>query len=262
MEFRWSNNKLYQNNLGMINTYKKIDVDTFLNTLKEDGVFIIEDFLTKEELVRLTREVKSTHQKSGLEYKFGSVYNTGALNNLKYKSAHYQLFNKSWMFDLFFKYNNGVTKGYGQDIYSTHDFKFDGSLARNGYLHFDRNHALKYFVYLNDTTEENAAFFIQPKSHVIGKKLRINQWNGFFPKPNESIFNKIFRKIFSKKYEHIRNRIELDFKEYFNENEIIAVEQKEGSLIVFDSDCFHRGGLIKKQGLERLIIRMHNHLSF
>lgn len=246
----------------MINAYKKIDTDTFLKTLKKDGVFIIEDFLKKEELEHLTHEVKDTHEKSGIEYKFGTLYNTGALKNLKHKKAHYQSFNKSWMFDLFVKYNNGVTKGFGQDIYSTHDFIFDGSLARNGYLHFDRNHALKYFIYLTDTTQENAAFFIQPKSHKIGKKLRINQWNGFFPRPNESTFYKILRKILSKKHEHIKNIIEIDYKEYLNKNEIIAVEQKKGSLIVFDSDCFHKGGLIKEQGKERLILRMHNHLSF
>ena len=38
---------------------------------------------------------------------------------------------------------------------------------------------------------------------------------------------------------------------------LIPVESKAGSLIVFDSDTLHRGGIIKKDNLERLIIRLH-----
>ena len=38
---------------------------------------------------------------------------------------------------------------------------------------------------------------------------------------------------------------------------LIPVEAKAGSLIVFDSDTLHRGGIIKKDNLERLIIRLH-----
>lgn len=36
---------------------------------------------------------------------------------------------------------------------------------------------------------------------------------------------------------------------------LIPVEGKAGTLIVFDSDIFH------KEGLERLVLRMHSYLS-
>jgi ectoine hydroxylase-related dioxygenase (phytanoyl-CoA dioxygenase family) len=64
------------------------------------------------------------------------------------------------------------------------------------------------------------------------------------------IFKKLF---FDKKFKSIDNRIQEDELKY----KLIPVEAKAGSLIVFDSDTFHRGGIIKKDNLERLIIRLH-----
>ncbi len=238
-----------------------IKTSSLKNILVDKGIFVVKSFLNFSELENLKKEVLSHHSKKGKPYPFGTTY---AINNpkvLENEKLQKIVFSKSWMKVLFYSYNNGVTKGYFDSIYSTHDFKFDGSTGRNGYLHFDRNASLKYFLYLNDVTKENGAFFIQPNSHKLGKKLRHKAWGNLIPKPNDSFFKKIIIKLFGKPFKDIKNRIELDHPELYDESKLIPVEGKAGTLIVFDSDLFHQGGKINKKGAERIVIRMHNYLS-
>ena len=237
----------------------KIDEMKFL--LNSEGIFIVDKFLSPTKITELKKEVLSYHSKKGKPYPFGTTYAINNPKELGNKNLQKIVFSKSWMKELFYSYNNGVTKGYFDSIYSTHDFKFDGSTGRNGYLHFDRNASLKYFLYLNDVTKENGAFFIQPNSRKLGKKLRHKAWGNLIPKPNDSFFKKIITKLFGKPFKDIKNRIELDHPELYDESKLIPVEGKAGTLIVFDSDLFHQGGKINKKGAERIVIRMHNYLS-
>jgi len=237
----------------------KIDEMKFL--LNSEGIFIVDKFLSPTKIPELKKEVLSHHSKKGKPYPFGTNYAIEDPNSLSNKSLQKLVFQKSWMKELFISYNNGITKGFFESIYSTHDFKFDGSTGRNGYLHFDRNASLKYFLYLNDVTKENGAFFIQPNSHKLGKKPRQKAWGNLIPKPNDSLFKKIIVKLFGKPFKDVKNRIELDYPELYDESKLIPVEGKAGTLIVFDSDLFHQGGKINKKGAERIVIRMHNYLS-
>ena len=210
----------------------KIDEMKFL--LNSEGIFIVDKFLSPTKITELKKEVLSYHSKKGKPYPFGTTYAINNPKELGNKNLQKIVFSKSWMKELFYSYNNGVTKGYFDSIYSTHDFKFDGSTGRNGYLHFDRNASLKYFLYLNDVTKENGAFFIQPNSRKLGKKLRHKAWGNLIPKPNDSFFKKIIIKLFGKPFKDIKNRIELDYPELYDESKLIPVEGKAGTLIVFD----------------------------
>ena len=165
------------------------------------------------------------------------------------------------MKELFLSYNRGFSKGFYDSIYSTYDYKFDGNIGRNGYLHFDRNASLKYFFYLNDVTKENGAFFIQPGSNKLGKELRKKAWGKRIPTPNDSIIKKLLIKFFGKSFKEVKNRLEIDYPELYKPEKLIPVEGKAGTLIVFDSDIFHQGGKINKKGAERIVLRMHNYLS-
>lgn len=42
---------------------------------------------------------------------------------------------------------------------------------------------------------------------------------------------------------------------------ILSLKANAGTLIVYDSDLFHKVGQIRKQGMERLVIRIHSYLS-
>lgn len=245
-----------------IKKIKKTDsIKKMHSILLNEGIFIIESFISSSQLKKLKREVLDLHKEIGNEYEFGSNYSLQNPTHLKKGSIQKDVFSKPWMKDLFLQYNKNNLKGYFNSIYSTFDYKYGDGIGRNGYLHFDRNVALKYFLYLNDVSEENGAFFIQPSSHKLGKKLRKKAWGKFIPTPSDNLFKKIIIKLFGKNYSDIKNRLEIDYQQYFEPNKLIPVEGKAGTLIVFDSDVFHLGGRIKRKGMERLVVRMHNYLS-
>tara|TARA_R100000152_G_C6738435_1_gene162399 strand:- start:713 stop:1093 length:381 start_codon:yes stop_codon:yes gene_type:complete len=123
------------------------------------------------------------------------------------------------------------------NVFATHDYKFEGELARNGWLHFDRHWRLKFFIYLTDIDESSGAFGCSAGSRALGQKLRTNAWG-------------------AKNYEGVKNRIELDYPELLEEWPCEPVEAPAGTLIVFDTDTFHKGGKCD-EGKERLIVRLH-----
>jgi len=240
---------------------KSLEISKLKSILDQKGIFKIDSYLTLLELDSLKSEVLRYHKTNGKPYPFGSTYAINDPKRLPNESLQKIFFSKPWMKELFLTYNNKISKGFFNSIYSTHDYKFDGSIGRNGYLHFDRNVSLKYFLYLNDVTKENGAFFIQPNSHKLGKELREKAWGRFIPTPNDNLLKKVLLKLFGKHFSVIKNRIELDYPEIYDSKKLIPVEGKAGTLIVFDSDVFHQGGKINKKGAERIILRMHNYLS-
>ena len=240
---------------------KLTDLKMLRQILLEQGIFKIESYLTLSEIDSLKSEVLKYHKTHGNNYAYGSTYAINDPKRLPNESLQKNVFSKPWMKELFLTYNNKISKGFFSSIYSTHDYKFDGSIGRNGYLHFDRNVSLKYFLYLNDVTKENGAFYIQPNSHKLGKELREKAWGGFIPTPNDNLLKKVLLKLFGKHFSVIKNRIELDYPEIYDSKKLIPVEGKTGTLIVFDSDVFHQGGKINKKGLERIVLRMHNYLT-
>jgi hypothetical protein len=97
-------------------------------------------------------------------------------------------------------------------------------------LHFDIQRSLKFFVYLTDTTVKNGAFSCVPGSHKITAEMRM----------------RLGRKL---SYE---NR-ELSRQLPVREEDAIAIEGAAGSLIIFDTDVFHRAGIVTEG--ERRVMR-------
>ena len=115
-------------------------------------------------------------------------------------------------------------------------FTFALKKKLNGYLHFDRIYTFKYFIYLTDVNENCGPFSVVPKSHIKGKELRL-QTKG--------------------EYEELKNRILLDYPDLgYTSDEVVPVLGNAGDLMIFDTDLFHLGGVVKENN-ERLIIRGH-----
>ena len=100
-------------------------------------------------------------------------------------------------------------------------------------LHFDKLRALKFFLYLTDTTADNGAFSCIPRSHLAAQK-RVCRHLGQ-----------------GRALKDLKNR---DLPSFSGKD--VPVEGKAGSLIVFDSDVLHRAGDVKP-GLIRRVIRTH-----
>ena len=140
-----------------------MDISEIVNTLKTDGVYLVENYLT--DYLPLRNELKSWYDKipdgreAGINngiLELQGQYNSG--KNLKISRNSYGLFpNLSKVFvhdesiskivDEFF----GVPNNKGLQTFSTWEYipiKDEKEYGRAQFLHFDPYHALKFFVYL------------------------------------------------------------------------------------------------------------------
>ena len=123
-------------------------------------------------------------------------------------------------------------------VIATHDYRTDKGLGRNGYLHFDRTHEFKFFLYLRDCKASDGPFSCVPGSHRLGAELRRTAWKE------------------NREYAKVKNRVLFDYQNMGSyKSKIVPILASAGDLVIFDTDTFHMGGLTK--GGERLIIRSH-----
>ena len=210
-------------------------INEMVTSLQNEGVFIIHDFLSNIEVGKLYNDVKTLCEDKGGHYEFGRNYRGGNLNS--HPLSIINTFNRPWMRELSNKYMG--KNNYGDNVYATYDYISNKGLARNGWLHFDRGNCFKYFIYLTDVTEKSGAFSCSPGSRLLGSELRKSAWG-------------------SNSYNDVKNRIELDYPTILEDYPNIPVEAKKGTLIVFDTDTFHKGGEVD-EGEERLVVRLHNY---
>ena len=151
------------------------------SSLVQDGIFKIENYLDGETLNNLHDEVLDKCQNEAGHYEFGRNYRGEEISTFPEHSAISKVYNAEWMKSLYRKYT-GAIKGqssnnqYGMNVFATHDYKFEGELARNGWLHFDRHWRLKFFIYLTDVDESSGAFSCSVGSRPLGQRLRTNAW--------------------------------------------------------------------------------------
>jgi len=118
------------------------------------------------------------------------------------------------------------------DVFLTHEKTSEKNILP---WHFDRQQALKFFIYLTDTNEQNGAFEFCPGTHMEGH--------------------------FRANYYLLRGYSLKNFPNDIPDDEIRnpeVVSAQAGDLIIFDADGFHRGGKIGHDK-ERLVIRGHSH---
>lgn len=208
------------------------DLNNTLSILKEDGCFVVENSLSGSDLKDLKQEVL-TRCSSGKDYEFGKLYRGSSINTYSKNNPIYKFFSQQWMKDLTEAYTN---QPFGQSIIATHDYINTNNWARQGWLHFDRQKSFKFFLYLTDVDTTCGALHLSPGSIIEGETLnkKLNQ-NG--------------------EYESKR-RLEISYPKLIEQYPPEAIEAPAGTLIVFDTDTFHKGGVVD-EGKQRLIIRMH-----
>lgn len=186
----------------------------------------------KEEVERIIEETPED------DYLFGKAARIGSfLENEDTNPNIFKFFSQKWMFDLFSMYSGKVANF--QEMFVQHDYRNDRGVNRNGELHFDRLWTFKYMLYLTDVDETQGPFCTIPGSHIDGKFLRERTWND------------------NGNYNKAKNRIFKDYPELeYDESDIIPITGTSGTLIVFDTDLFHLGGLVQ-DSKDRMLIRSH-----
>ena len=98
-----------------------------------------------------------------------------------------------------------------------------------GEIHFDKLHQLKVWIFVNDVDEFNGPIELYLKSHLVNKEKRKNC------------------------YKELK---EVDNCYKGEDFETVKIKGKAGSILIFDSDLYHRATKVVKNN--RKIIRGHS----
>ena len=206
-----------------------------IDTIKDVGLYIYPELVDEDVVQRLKSQTLSLLDERGdKDYKFGTAINMGGLNEQDGPIREF--------FDT--KYFNGLASQYGKNearaVMATHDYQNDNGTERNGFLHFDRTHTFKFFLYLTDCDESSGAFRYVPGSRELGETLRTQATADA-----------------GGDYKTIANRLEIDYIDLnYTAEDAEPLVGKAGTLFAFDTDTFHMGGVVQ-DGKERVVIRSH-----
>ncbi len=204
----------------------------------KEGIVKLEGFVPLEDIEPIKQEVlEKIENFSEGGYQFGKALNFIPLENLAPPSSEVRkVFDNELIKSTKQEY---LGDNYLHAIQATHDYIANEELARNGYLHFDRFHTLKFFLYLTDCDEDCGPFSVVRGSRYLGAQLRKKAWSN------------------SSDYSQVKNRIEIDYPHLdISKKDSTPMTGKAGDLLIFDSDIFHFGGVLK-EGNERLVLRSH-----
>tara|TARA_Y100000361_G_scaffold142232_1_gene148073 strand:- start:836 stop:1546 length:711 start_codon:yes stop_codon:yes gene_type:complete len=229
------------------------DKEDVLATIQQDGLCKIDNFLNEQEIQLLkdelllsfnsmeTGEELNFPEQKELSYPFGKICRVPGvyLNNFPNIVAS---FNHPELHELTDRYFNRPHQKLFQ-VFFSHEYltpdQTNGA-TRNSVLHVDPYHAFKFMIYLTDCDEESGAFRYIKGSHIDGQKTR----------EGHSIEG-----LLGDKYRLDENPY---LSEKYSEDQVVYASAKAGSLLVFTTDIIHGGGIIQKEGLERIGIICHN----
>lgn len=213
------------------------NIPLLVDKLNEYGVVIIPEYLGAEDIEQLKVEFEDFLSSEDTPYKKKTPYSDGraarvdreTLDTKRYPKTS-EVFSAPFMRELTDAFWGKETK-LNREIFVVNDVVGSKHVAND--LHFDIKPTFKFFIYLTDTTAENGAFSCVPGSHKLTPKLR------------EEYGEKI-------SFDNRDQSRELPVKE---EEEVIPIEGKAGSLIIFTTETFHKAGFVSKG--ERLVMRGH-----
>ena len=212
----------------------KFDVNAIVEAVKQNGIYICEDFLAADDLAEMRKNFHDSLVSHSFD--FGSP-------NLKGAKLHpvdlekFSGFRKVFLSREFQQVAQTFLQSkhieHCHDIYVVKDLIDSKSYAQD--LHFDVIPQIKFYFYLNDVTRKNGAFEYVPGSQVWTKKLR---------KENN-------QQITFENREYSRD-LPKDF------GAPVSMEAKAGTLIIFDTDMFHKAGYVTEG--ERWVVRGHSRI--
>lgn len=221
------------------------DSTEVLREVRESGFCVIDFSAEIEGVVRECTNILDAQNadSAAATYKMGQgarLYTDGVLTQIEQDYPHlFNFFNQAF----FREVHHGLlaNEHFCRDIFMTREVPGD-TMDRNGYLHFDRLWALKFMLYLSDVDEHSGAFSVIPGTHKLGARLRREQWQ------------------ITNQYADVLNRLEIDYPDLgYSKKQAQPLTGKAGTVIVFDSDIFHYGGVIdsKYPHNSRFVVRAH-----
>jgi hypothetical protein len=199
--------------------------DKGLEVLNKTGVVRIPGYFTAEAISALNQDFDQL-----LEMNSDGVRKIDYSNG-RAVTVDLNLLNKDTFPSMFTTFRNdkfdAITKAYlkrpdvkaNNSVYVVNDVVGTRHMAND--LHFDVQRTLKFFVYLNDCKASNGAFACVPGSHMHTANVRIKEGD---------------------KVSYENRMMSRDLPA--SESDIISVDGDAGTLIIFDTDVFHRTGTV------------------
>lgn len=222
-----------------------------IDAVKKDGIYKIDNFLTEQEVNNIKNDLFSIFSKlpdksasvDGNQpemnaYPFGKAIRFSRSSNF---NSIQKVYNNPWFYEITIGYL-GHQSQMNLQTFASHEYLTEqeaGEWTRNYHLHFDPFRALKYFIYLTDSDDSSGAFRAIPGTHNECRKVRES-----YP----------MEELFQDKYRIEVNNGKLKWKD----DDCQYYGGKAGTLLIFDTDIAHGGGLIKDKGKERMVIINHN----
>jgi hypothetical protein len=208
------------------------DINTVVNEVRSTGLSIIPNFIDAESLPKINNEFDLSLKNVNLNkpYSLGEhsiIPKYLAMGGI-YPTIKAIFYNK-WFGEIAETFYGSKTFELNEDLFVVKDVVGSKHIAQN--LHFDVLQTLKFFLYLNDVTAKNGAFTCVPGSHLWTKEKRKTD------AADISYGNR----------EYTRDLPDL--------GEPVPVEGSAGTLIIFDTDLFHKTGTVEVG--ERRVIRGH-----
>jgi hypothetical protein len=220
-----------------------IRLDEVIESLRKYGIAHIPDFISKSEVDLLNTEFFSI-----LETPSEAVFSqSGHPRNPEGRTARFFPWHKKALNDFpsiaaLFRgeFIQTVARAYyaphevdvNDEVFITHEKPAEQPILP---WHFDRVQSIKFWFYLTDTTVQNGAFEYCPGTH----------WEGHYRAG--------YHLSQGCAVEDIPNDIDEDLI-----HNPVSLELKAGDMLIFDSDGFHRGGVVQS-GNERRVLRGHTH---
>lgn len=215
-------------------------IDDIISRLKEDGIVIFPNFLSRVELDLMNEDFEALVKSTGRGIKkFPLEKGEGVgVTRKKFKESDFpstaEFYNRPFMHQIASRYVH-PTANLNSQIYVVRDVVGTTTYAND--LHFDVKKCLKFFLYLNDVNANNGAFEFSAGTHKWVEDLRRSD------RADEITFE---------------NR-ELSRQLPYSEEHVIPLEAAAGTLFVFDTDIFHRTGTTSMG--ERKIMRGHTYFD-
>jgi len=215
------------------------NIENILKKLKNNGYYVIDNYFSNNDIEVLNNDFENFMKNNSYSFHLNEDFIKCKTLDINFEKN----FNKDYYFE---KLNKDkliyqISKKYLKKNYKPSKFmacqtfgQINDNYSKNKKFafvpHSDETYFLKFFIYLSDVNIENGPLSVAPGSHIVSKKKR-HKW------------------ILSGKDYLKRDKVNLNY-----ESEMLPLIGKRGTMIIFDTDIIHKGG-VPKDGMSRKVLR-------